>query len=89
VPTAIEQGAAGYDVESWNALAAPAGTPPAVIDRLQRAAHDALAKAEVSQRLTELGVRPQGGTPAQLQDLLVGEIKRWREVIAVAKIEPQ
>ncbi len=89
VPTAIEQGVAGYEVESWNALAAPAGTPPAVIERLQRAAHDALAKPEVSQRLAELGVRAQGGTPAQLQDLLASEIKRWREVIAVARIEPQ
>jgi hypothetical protein len=36
-----------------------------------------------------LGVRAQGGTPAQLQDLLAGEIKRWREVIATARIEPQ
>jgi tripartite-type tricarboxylate transporter receptor subunit TctC len=89
VPTAIEQGVAGYDVESWNALAAPAGTPPAVIDRLHRAAQETLAKPEVSQRLAELGVRAQGGTPAQLQDLLVSEIKRWREVIAVARIEPQ
>ena len=89
VPTAIEQGVAGYEVESWNALAAPAGTPPAVIERLQRAAHDALAKPEVSQRLAALGVRAQGGTPAQLQDLLAGEIKRWREVIATARIEPQ
>lgn len=89
VPTAIEQGVAGYDVESWNALAAPAGTPAAVIERLHRATQEALARPEVSQRLAELGVRAQGGTPAQLQDLLAGEIKRWREVIATARIEPQ
>jgi len=89
VPTAIEQGVASYEVESWNALAAPAGTPPAVIERLQRAAQEALTKPEVGQRLAELGVRAQGGTPAQLQDLLASEIKRWREVIAVARIEPQ
>jgi tripartite-type tricarboxylate transporter receptor subunit TctC len=89
VPTAIEQGVPGYDVESWNALAAPTGTPPAVIERLQRAAQEALAKPEVSQRLAELGVRAQAGTPAQLRDLLASEIQRWRDVIAVAKIEPQ
>jgi tripartite-type tricarboxylate transporter receptor subunit TctC len=89
VPTAIEQGVAGYDVESWNALAAPAGTPPAVIERLNRAAREALALSEVKKRLLELGVRSQAGTPAQLQALLGAEIKRWREVIATAKIEPQ
>jgi tripartite-type tricarboxylate transporter receptor subunit TctC len=89
VPTAIEQGVTGYDVESWNALAAPAGTPPAVIERLRRAAQDALARPEVSRRLVELGVRPQGGTPAQLRDLLAGEITRWRGVIEAARIERQ
>ena len=89
VPTAIEQGVAEYDVESWNALAAPAGTPPTVIERLNRAAREALALPEVKKRLGELGVRPQAGTPAQLQSLLASEIKRWREVIAAAKIEPQ
>ena len=89
VPTAIEQGVAEYDVESWNALAAPAGTPPTVIERLNRAAREALALPDVKKRLLELGVRPQAGTPAQLQSLLASEIKRWREVIAAAKIEPQ
>ncbi len=75
MPTAIEQGVAGYDVESWNALAAPTGTPPAVIERLQRAAQEALAEPEVNQRLAELGVRAQAGTPAQLRDLLASEIQ--------------
>jgi tripartite-type tricarboxylate transporter receptor subunit TctC len=89
VPTAIEQGVAKYDVESWNGLAAPAGTPPAVIERLQRAVQEAVAKPEVKKRLTELGVRPQSGTPAQLQNLLASEIKRWNEVIVTAKIETQ
>ena len=89
VPTAIEQGVAEYDVESWNALAAPAGTPSTVIERLNRAAREALALPDVKKRLLELGVRPQAGTPAQLQSLLASEIKRWREVIAAAKIEPQ
>ena len=89
VPTAIEQGVANYDVESWNALAAPAGTPPAVIERLNRAVQEAIAKPDVKKRLGELGVRAQGGTPAQQARLLAGEIKRWHEVIVAAKIEPQ
>ena len=43
VPTALEQGVPAYDVESWNALAAPAGTPKDVIERLNRAAQEAIA----------------------------------------------
>lgn len=89
VPTAIEQGVANYDVESWNALAAPAGTPKDVIERLNKAAREALASPEVAKRLRELGVRPQAGTPAQAEALLASEIKRWREVIVAAKIEPE
>ena len=89
VPTALEQGVPAYDVESWNALAAPAGTPKDVIERLNRAAQEAIASPEVKKRLRELGVRPQAGTPAQLEALLAGEIARWREVIVAAKIEPE
>ena len=88
VPTVIEGGVAQYDVQSWNALAAPAGTPPEVIERLSRAAQEAIASPAVATRLRQLGVRPQAGTPAQLQSLLASEIKRWREVIVAAKIEP-
>ncbi len=89
VPTVSEGGIKGYAVASWNALAAPAGTPPAVIDRLNRAAADAVAQPAVRQRLQELGVRAQSGTPAQLEALLGTEIKRWGEVIRAAKIEPE
>jgi tripartite-type tricarboxylate transporter receptor subunit TctC len=89
VPTAQEAGVPDYAVSSWNALAAPAGTPTAVIARLNQAALDALKSPEVQKGLTSLGVRPQGSTPEQLQVLLGGEIKRWGEVIRAAKIEPQ
>ena len=89
VPTVQESGVANYAVSSWNALAAPAGTPKAVIARLNQAALDALKTATVQERLVSLGVRPQGSTPEQLQSLLASEIKRWGDVIRAAKIEPQ
>jgi tripartite-type tricarboxylate transporter receptor subunit TctC len=89
VPTVIEAGVPGYAVASWNALAAPAATPPAVIERLNRAAAEALARPDVQQRLQELGVRVQAGSPKQLASLLASEIRRWGEVIRVAKIEPE
>jgi tripartite-type tricarboxylate transporter receptor subunit TctC len=84
-----QAGVADYDVASWNALAAPAGTPPAVIERLNAAANEALRSAAVQQRLLGLGVRPSGGTPAQLRSLLDSEIRHWRAVIRAAGIEPQ
>jgi tripartite-type tricarboxylate transporter receptor subunit TctC len=88
-PTVQEAGVADYDVASWNALAVPAGTPPAIIGRLGAAAREALATPALAQRLLEMGVRPQAGTPAELEALLAGEIRRWREVIVAARIEPQ
>jgi len=89
VPTVREAGVANYNVASWNALAAPARTPKDVIDRLNRAANEALATPAVQKQLQDLGVRPQGGTPAQLEALLDSEIKRWGAVIKAAKIETQ
>ena len=89
VPTVQEAGVANYVVSSWNGLAAPAGTPKAVIDLLNAAANGAVKSAPVQERLLSLGVRPQGSTPEQLHDLLGSEIKRWGDVIRAAKIETQ
>ncbi|MGY4831487.1 tripartite tricarboxylate transporter substrate binding protein [Sphaerotilaceae bacterium SBD11-9] len=89
VPTVQQAGVAGYDVASWNALAAPARTPREVVMQLNRAANDAIATPAVQERLRSLGVRPQGSTPEELRALLASEIKRWGEVIDKAKIERQ
>ncbi len=89
VPTVKESGLPSYNVASWNALAAPAKTPRAVIDRLQRAAAQALAVPAVQSQLQALGVRAQGSTPDQMKQLLGSEIKRWSDVIVQAKIERQ
>lgn len=89
VPTVQQAGLAGYDVSSWNALAAPAGTPSEVIDRLGRAAHEALAVPAVRDRLSQMGMRVQASTPAELQSLLGREIRRWGDVIRRAGIVPE
>ena len=77
VPTMREAGVADYEVASWNALAAPAKTPTAVIERLNAAANEALKNPAVQERLLALGVRAQGGTPQQLQTLLASEVRHW------------
>jgi tripartite-type tricarboxylate transporter receptor subunit TctC len=89
VPTMGQAFVPDYEVASWNALAVPARTPPAVIDKLNAAANAALKSAAVQDRLLALGVRPVGGTPQELQALLAREIQHWRAVIAAARIEPQ
>lgn len=89
VPTMQEAGVAHYSVASWNALAAPAGTPTEMIARLNAAANAALASPAVQERLLAVGVRPQGSTPEQLRTLLANETRRWSEVIRRAKIELQ
>ena len=89
VPTVQQAGVAGYNVASWNALAAPAGTPPEVVALLNRAAREAVASPAVADKLGKAGMRLQAGSPADLQALLAAEIKRWGEVIRAAKIEPE
>ena len=87
VPTAQEAGVAGFDVMSWNGLAAPAGTPVAVIDRLSQAVRAALGDAAVRARLQALSLDPHPGSPADAAALLAGDIRRWSQVIARAGIE--
>lgn len=91
VPAAREAGGAlaNFDVSSWNGLAAPAKTPPAVIERLSREVRAALALPDVKQRLLDLNLTAQGSTPAQLGEHLAADTKRWSEVIAHAKIPKQ
>ncbi|HJV70695.1 tripartite tricarboxylate transporter substrate binding protein [Ideonella sp.] len=89
VPTAIESGVGGYNVASWNALAAPAGTPPEVIALLNRTVREAVASPAVKDKLGQLGMRVAASTPAELERLLAGEIKRWGEVIRAANLEPE
>lgn len=89
VPTVIESGVAGYDVASWNALAAPAKTPRAAIERLHRELVKALAAPEVQRRFAELGVDGRTSTPAELREFFISESRRWSRVVEAAKIPQQ
>jgi tripartite-type tricarboxylate transporter receptor subunit TctC len=81
-------GLSGFNVSSWNALAAPAKTPQAVVDRLSAAVAKILAEPDMVQRLAGFNVQAQASTPAQLTQLLDSEIKRWSEVIQKAGVAP-
>ena len=81
VPTAIEQGLAGFLSESWYGVAVPAGTPAAVRTRLQQAMFKAGADADRKGRLIGAGIEPKLMTPAQLAEYIKAEDTRLRPVL--------
>ncbi|MBV7541446.1 tripartite tricarboxylate transporter substrate binding protein [Acidovorax sp. sic0104] len=91
VPTVRDSGGplAGFNVTSWNGLAVPARTPPAVVERLSREVQSALAQPDVKKRLLELNLHAQGSTPAQAAEHLATDVRRWGDVITRAKIARQ
>ncbi len=89
VPTIAEAGLPGYEASAWNAVAAPARAPRAVVDRLNKEINAIVAMPEVKKRLQDLGVDARGSTPEALSKLLVSEIGKWKAVIERAKIERQ
>jgi tripartite-type tricarboxylate transporter receptor subunit TctC len=86
VPTLMQSGVAGFDVSSWNALAAPAKTPKDVIARLNREVLAAVNSPDVKKKLFDLNVQAKGSTPEQLGSLLQSDIKRWTDVINKAGV---
>jgi tripartite-type tricarboxylate transporter receptor subunit TctC len=89
IPTLRESGVADYDVVSWNALFAPAGTPPEIIKTLNGALQEILAEADVRKRLLELGIEARASTPEEISARLKSDIEKWRKVIEKAGIQKQ
>jgi tripartite-type tricarboxylate transporter receptor subunit TctC len=87
--TVQESGVANYDVVSWNALFAPARTPPEVVKTLNGALQDILADADLKKRLIALGIEAKAGTPEEIAGRLKSDIDKWRQVIEKAKIPQQ
>jgi len=81
VPTFIESGYADFDVQSWFGLAAPAGTPAAVVQKLHAELAKVLALPEVKKKLADMGATPAGGTPADMRNFASAEVKRWNAVV--------
>lgn len=82
VPTIAEAALPGFSVTSWFALFAPAGTPENIIAILNRETNKALADPVLHRQLTDQGIEPGSGTPAQLASLLRAEIPRWKKIVA-------
>jgi len=89
IATVQEGGVANYDVVSWNALFAPAGTPPEIVKTLNTALRDILGDTDVKKRLLELGIEARAGTPQELSARLKSDIDKWQKVIDKAGIQKQ
>ena len=80
LPTISEAGVPGYDVSSWYGLLAPAGTPPAVVSKLQREIARVLRLPDVSEKLTSQGLDLVGNTPDEFAAIIKSEIVKWAKV---------
>ncbi len=86
VPTVAEQGFPGYDAVGWNGLYAPARTPQAVVEQLNREVNAVLAQPELRDRVASLGASVVGGTPEQFAEFMRREAAKWGKLIRDHKI---
>ena len=89
VPTVAESGIPGFDVTSWYGIVVRAGTPAAIVKKLHADMAEALAAADVREKLGALGLDASGNTPKEFQRLIAAESRKWSEIVRKADIKPQ
>jgi tripartite-type tricarboxylate transporter receptor subunit TctC len=89
VPTAAEAGLANFEATSWFGIAAPAGTPAAVVARLHKAIADGVRTPAMQERFAKTGARLVGDTPEQFAAQIRAEYKAWGEIIKAANIKAE
>jgi tripartite-type tricarboxylate transporter receptor subunit TctC len=89
VPTFAEAGMPGFDVTSWYGLSFPAGTPPAIVQKTNKAMQELLARESVGKQLLNMGARVRGSTADELQAHIAAEIAKWNGVRQKAGIEQE
>jgi tripartite-type tricarboxylate transporter receptor subunit TctC len=89
VPTADEQGLKGYDANTNGGFLAPAGTPKAIITRLNAEINAVLKLPDVRTKLEAVGIEIQGGTPKEYAALIKSDLAKWGKVIQEAGIQPE
>ena len=86
VPTLKEAGVDGVDVQQWYGFFAPAKTPKAIVDQLNKALNQVLADKEIVKRMEEHGADVETSTPEQLGALVKSELAKWKGVVQRAKL---
>ncbi len=87
VPTMAEAGVAGYELVSWQAMFAPAGTPQPIVDRLYGEISKILKSAEMQEKLASLGMDASGMAPADFAAFQKAEIEKWAKVVKAAGVK--
>jgi len=86
VGTFVESGLDGFVVDSWVGILAPAKTPPAITERLQKDIAAVLGEPETRERYATLGIEPVGNAPAQFGEQIRADLERWGKVVRQAGI---
>jgi tripartite-type tricarboxylate transporter receptor subunit TctC len=81
VPTLIEAGVAGYEVNAWSGVIAPAGLPRPILDKLNKAINAAILVPETKERFAQLGSEGGGGTPEEFAELIRRDSAKWADVV--------
>ena len=89
MPTLAEQGFAGFEAISWQAVLAPAGTPRPIVERLSREIERIVKTDAARERMLALYFSPVGSTPQGLADVMASERERWAKVIQAAGVQPE
>lgn len=87
VPSAVEGGLPDFVASAWFAVAAPPGTPPAIVTRLNTAINDAMKLPDVKEKFAAQGAEVVGGSPADMSAFVSGERVRWKKVIDSANVK--
>lgn len=86
VPTVEESGFPGFEANGWSALFAPAGTPPDIVNKINRGVNEYLQSDAGRTELGKIWMTPLGGTPQQLADYIMSENTKWGPIIKQANI---
>ena len=87
VPTMAESGLPDLRMITWNGFVAPAGTPDAIVSRLNATLNEALRSESIRSTLAKFGSEPLGGSPQQFADLIAPESKKWSEIIRLSGVK--
>ena len=89
LPTVAEAGVPGYEANNWNGMVAPAGTPRAVIDRLQREIRTIVDAPDMRERLLQNAFEPIADTPGEFARYLAAERVKWAKVVREGNVKPE
>jgi tripartite-type tricarboxylate transporter receptor subunit TctC len=87
VPTMDEIGYLGMPPDSWQAIVAPAGTPPEIVARINKAVNEGLATPQLRDKIIELGGTPEPKSVKEFADFIPAQYKRWGEVIRITGVK--